>query len=272
MTDLELDERSYAGNRKAWDAWAEAHFASEFYDVRSFLEGKNSLRSIEREALGDVTGKKLLHLQCHFGLDTLSWARLGAKVTGADFSPKAIELALRLAKETAIPAEFVCSNIEDLPENLSGLFDIVFTSYGVLTWLRDLRRWAETIAHFLVPGGRFLLIDSHPCLNMFANDNSVTEWKLFYPYFESGGPIRDLYGSSYATEDVPAMELVEWPHSISEIVNSLIGAGLTIRAIREFPHSFYRGSPLLEKREDGNWWPKEPSVRLPMTLMVEAAK
>lgn len=124
------------GNLVVWDAWAAAHYVSEFYDVEGFRSGRNSLRPIEREILGDVAGKTLLHLQCHFGLDTLSWGRLGATVTGVDFSSKAITLARHLSKEVDVPAKFVRSSIEDLPDNLGGTFDIVYTSYGVLPWLR----------------------------------------------------------------------------------------------------------------------------------------
>ena len=265
-------DNDYEGNRKAWDTWAEAHFGSEFYDVRGFLEGRNTLRPIEREALGDVAGKSLLHLQCHFGMDTLSWARLGADVTGVDFSPTAMELAQRLAADANLSARFVCSSVEELPESLSGSFDLVFTSYGVLPWLRDLRRWAEVIVHFLRPGGTFLLVDTHPTLHLFANDESVADWRLFHPYFENAGPIREVCERSYASAAVPAMELTEWPHSMSEIVNSLIDAGLTIRSLTEYPHCFYRCSPLVERREDGNWWPKDPVARLPLTLAVQATR
>ena len=268
----EAGESDYAGNRQAWDTLAEMHFKSDYYDVKGFLEGGNTLRAIERAALGDVTGKRLLHLQCHFGMDTLSWARLGARVTGVDFSPAAIELAERLAREVGIEARFVCSNVEDLPERLTGLFDVVFTSYGVLCWLKDLRKWARVVSHFLEAGGRFLLVEGHPTLHMFGDDKTVTDWKLAHPYFESAGPMRMMCEGSYATGYVAHMELVEWPHSMSEIVTSLIEAGLTIRSLREFPYCFYQASPLLEERKDGNWWPQDREVEVPMILMIEAVK
>lgn len=265
-------QSAYEGNRRAWDVWAEAHFGSEYYDVRGFLEGRNTLKQIEREALGDVTGQRLLHLQCHFGMDTLSWARLGARVTGVDFSPRAIELAERLAKQAGIEARFVCSNVEELPEKLAGRFDVVFTSYGVLCWLRDLGRWAQVVAHFLEPGGRFLLVEGHPTLHMFDNGKLAEGWRLKHPYFESAGPMRMECEGSYATGNVPRMELVEWPHSMGEMVNALIEAGLTIRRLKEFPFCFYQASPLVEERGDGNWWPRDAGVQMPMTLMIEAAK
>ncbi|MCZ7544594.1 MAG: class I SAM-dependent methyltransferase [Anaerolineae bacterium] len=158
-----MDERDYMeSNRALWDEWTGIHAKSAFYDLEGFKAGRLSLDRVAREGLGDVTGKRLLHLQCHFGMDTLSWARLGAEVTGVDFSEKAIALARALSAELSIPARFVCANIYDLPAALDGAFDIVFTSGGVLYWLPDLVRWAEIVAHYLRPGGTFFLADSHP--------------------------------------------------------------------------------------------------------------
>src|SRR5438067_4791107 len=137
-----MDDHTSA-NRANWDAWAAINAASANYDVAGFKAGKLSLNRIEREELGDVAGKSLLHLQCHFGIDTLSWARLGARVTGADFSSRAVELATSLAADLGLDARFVCSNVYDLPEVLDGAFDVVYTSRGVLGWLPDLYAWAH---------------------------------------------------------------------------------------------------------------------------------
>jgi len=136
-----------------WNRLAPLHARSVFYDVAGFKAGRCTLMPTEREELGDVAGKSLLHLQCHFGMDTLSWARLGARVTGVDYAENAIELARELSRETGLKAAFVCASIYDLPERMSGQFDIVFTSYGVLCWLPDLPAWGQVIAHFLRPGG-----------------------------------------------------------------------------------------------------------------------
>ena len=130
-------------NQKLLDQWTAEHEKSPFYDLEGFKRGKDRLHSIELSELGNVSGKSLLHLQCHFGMDTLAWARRGAIVTGMDLSEKSIELARSLSEELNIPAKFICSDIYQLPENLSGEFDIVFTSYGVLHWLKDLRQWAK---------------------------------------------------------------------------------------------------------------------------------
>jgi SAM-dependent methyltransferase len=154
-------------NQKRWDQLADEHERSAFYDLAGFKAGKDRLRSIELAELGQVSGKSLLHLQCHFGLDTLAWARRGATVTGVDFSPKAISLARSLSEELQIPAQFYCTDIYDLPQVLAGEFDIVFTSYGVLHGLPDLARWGEIIAHYLKPGGIFYIVEDYPFFRVF---------------------------------------------------------------------------------------------------------
>ena len=165
-------------NLEHWNKLTPIHERSKFYDVESFKSGKSTLKSIELEELGDVSGRSLLHLQCHFGLDTMSWARLGARVTGVDFSDRAISLAQELSKELGIEADFVCSDVYDLRSILDKQFDIVFTSYGILCWLPDLRRWAEVIAHFLRPGGTFYMVEGHPFVDVFDHLENATELKI----------------------------------------------------------------------------------------------
>jgi len=152
----------YDTNKARWNELVGLHAKSEEYDLEGFIAGRNSLHRVELDILGDIAGKSLLHLQCHFGLDTLSWARLGAKVTGVDFSESAIELARQIAARIGVDAEFICSNVYDLPEVHEGEYDIVFTSVGVLCWLQDIRGWGRIIARYLKPGGVFLLVESHP--------------------------------------------------------------------------------------------------------------
>jgi SAM-dependent methyltransferase len=166
-------------NRRSWNNRTDTHLASAFYDVPGFLKGNSSLKDIELHLLGDVTGKSILHLQCHFGQDTLSLSRLGATVTGVDLSDKAIENAERLAKETGLPADFICCDIYDLPNYLDTTFDIVFTSYGTIGWLPDLDKWANIIARYLKPDGRFIFVEFHPVVWMFDNDFE----KVAYNYF-----------------------------------------------------------------------------------------
>ena len=149
-------------NRKSWNAKVEPHLKSDFYFVDEFLNGKTSLNSIELEILGDVSGKEILHLQCHFGQDSISLSRMGAKVTGIDLSDKAIEAAQDLAQKCGTDTSFLVSDVYELPKILDKKFDIVYTSYGTIGWLPDLEKWAEVISHFLKPGGKFVFVEFHP--------------------------------------------------------------------------------------------------------------
>jgi SAM-dependent methyltransferase len=196
-----MDE--YMGkNRELWDEITPIHVQSDFYDLEGFKNGRSSmLYPIEIEEVGDVGEKSLLHLQCHFGMDTLSWARLGAKVTGADFSEKAIEMARSLSKELNIEADFVLSNIYDLPKHLKGEFDIIYTSGGVLYWLPDLKRWGEIIAHFLKPGGFFYILEGHPFSCVFDDSQDATELKVKYSYFHIPEPTKWEPEGDYADPD-----------------------------------------------------------------------
>jgi len=242
-------------NQQLWNAWTSLHETSDFYDLPGFKAGKSSLRPIERAELTDVAGRSLLHLQCHFGLDTLSWARKGALVTGVDFSDQSIALAQSLSTQFGIPATFVCSNVEHLPEVLSGQFEIVFSSYGVLPWLHDLRRWAEVIDHFLKPGGIFYLVDDHPFMRTLST-NQAGELTVANPYFFSEQPSRIEARGSYAApgdEQMPLREWYIWNHSLGEILGALIGAGLRIEFLHEFPFAMRAKFPGMQRGDDGAW-------------------
>src|SRR4051794_20919210 len=180
-------------NRQRWDEATDIHTAGNVYGIDEFKAGQCRLHRVEVGEVGEVSGKSLLHLQCHFGLDTLSWARRGAVVTGADFSPKAIAVARRLSEETGVPGEFVCCNLYDLPSVLKrpASFDVIFTSYGALNWLPDLPRWGQIIAHYLRPGGLFYVIDAHPTATMFpATDDDLKKagsFRAWLNYFDDAG-------------------------------------------------------------------------------------
>ena len=222
-------------NRALWNKRTDAHLQSGFYNLKEFLAGAISLNPVELELLGDVQGKSILHLQCHFGQDSISLARMGAKVTGADLSDIAVSRARELAAQTGADAGFVCCDIYELPQHLEGRFDIVFTSYGTIGWLPDLERWAEVVSHFLKPGGRFVFVDFHPVVWMFDNDLK----EVAYRYFNSG-PIIETESGTYADRDADIRQpSVGWNHSISEVVNSLIAKGLAIWALDEFDYSPY---------------------------------
>ena len=266
----EMNEH-FQANQKLWDAWTQEHEKSAFYDVAGFKAGKDRLRSVELDELSPViVGKSLLHLQCHFGLDTLAWARRGATVTGVDFSPQSIDLARSLSHELSIPAEFVCSDVYHLPQVLTGQFDIVFTSYGVLHWLDDLRRWAEVIAHFLKPGGIFYIVEDHPTMRMFSSQDE-TKMELANPYFFSPTPDPVETQGSYASPDnADSYQFYLWNHSLGEVITSLISAGLHIEYLHEFPYAARAKFPMMEKGVDG-WWRLPPQyIQIPFLFSLRA--
>ena len=229
-----------------------------------------TLHDVERREVGDVAGKTLLHLQCHFGLDTMSWARLGAKATGVDFSDAAIDLARSLRDDLKLDTRFIHSNIYDLPDALNERFDIVFTSYGVLCWLPDLDGWAAVVARYLKSGGVFYIIDGHPAMNVFE-ESEAGELRPTYPYFHKeflweGGE------ASYAGSEIIESPVYEWHHSLGEIVTALIGAGLRIEYLHEFAFSTYRAYPMMEKGSDGLWRFPERNDSFPQLFSIRATK
>jgi len=260
-------------NRRKWDEAVPLHVASPSYDVPSFRRGRSTLRSLEREAVGPVRGRSLLHLQCHFGLDTLSWARAGATVTGVDFSAAAIRAARRLARETRIPATFVQSNVYDLPKVLTGSFDVVYTAKGAVCWLPDLVPWAQVVSHFLKPGGRFYLLEDHPVADVYPNESYVTRLELKYPYF-GGRPQRDVSDGTYAAQEAKMTHRISysWVHPVSETLNALIRAGLTIEEVREFPYSYWPKFPFARRGRDGWYHLLEGDGTVPLMWSVLARK
>ncbi len=258
-----------AENRQLWDAWTQVHAGSRFYDVDGFRAGASSLNPIELAEVGDVAGKTLLHLQCHFGLDTLSWARLGARATGVDFSAEAIELARRLAEELALPARFLCSDVYELPQCLDERFDIVFTSYGVVEWLPDLATWARLVASYLRPGGVFHLVELHPILGTLGEDGTTP----VHPYFSSPEPIRTVESGTYADPDA-AVEGVSyaWAYSLGEIVTAVVAAGLELEFLHEFPDSPYDCYPFTEEVEPGRAVIPGREGKIPLVFSLKATK
>jgi len=263
-------EEYYETNKRRWNELVDIHAKSNEYDLENFIAGKNSLHRVELEKLGDVKGKRLLHLQCHFGLDTISWARLGAKVTGVDFSETAIELAREIAKKVGVDAEFVCSNVFDLPKVLEGEYDIVFTSYGVLCWLKDIDEWARIITHYLKKDGVFLLAESHPFMWVF--DDASEELNLKYSYWHNEEPLSWEDDGTYADKDakVTNKKSYEWQHTVSDVLNALIKAGLTIDDIGEYPDLVWAYTPA-SKRVDEEYF-RIPGDPLPQTWSVKASK
>jgi len=259
----------FEANRQAWNLRTGIHLHSDFYNVVAWKSGQTSLTPIELAEMGDVSGKSLLHLQCHFGQDTLSWARLGAKVTGVDLSDAAIAEAQKLALEMHLPARFMCCNVYDLPDHLDETFDIVFTSYGVVGWLPDLVPWARLIARYLKPGGVFYLAEFHPIVWMFDDQFE----KFAYPYHNSGvietenkGTYTDKSGQG------PVFKDYGWNHGLSEVISSLTAAGLVLEFLHEFPYSPYNCFAKTVKDEAGNYRIQGLENIIPMVYSIRAHK
>jgi len=266
------DDKYFEINLKRWNELVDINAKSKAYDLEGFKSGKTSLLSIELDELGDVRGKSLLHLQCHFGMDTLSWARLGAKVTGVDFSDKAIALANQLRKQLNIPARFINANIYDIPNIIDEKFDIVFTSYGVLCWLPDISKWAQIISESLKPGGIFYIIDSHPF--GFIIDENEEPFKVGFNYFSEGKPIYWEEGPAYSD---PSAELknqasYEWNQTMSEIINALLKVNLELEFLHEFPFSFHNIHPDMKERDDGYYEFQNLKFSVPMMFSIKAHK
>ena len=255
-------------NRAWWDERVPIHVASDFYDVDAFLAGGSTLRDFELGEVGDVEGRTLLHPQCHFGLDTLSWARRGARVTGLDFSAAAVAAATDIAQRAGIDAEFVEADVYDAPEALGGrVFDVVYTGLGAVAWLPDIGRWAETMAALTAPGGLFYLAEFHPVNSVFADDSLDVE----HPYFGRAGEVWDE-GGSYA--DLGAAtehnRTISWEHTLGDVVSALIGAGFSIRFLHEHDHTLFPRWPFLERRPDATYRFPEGMPSLPLMYSVAA--
>ena len=258
MTDIDYFEM----NRIGWDLRAQAHIKSTFYDVDGFLAGKTSLREIELLELGEVQGRSLLHLQCHFGLDTLSWTRLGARCTGVDISPVAIEQAKSLAEQSDLKTHFVCSDIYGFEAETAESFDIVFTSYGAVCWLPDLQRWADIIASNLVVGGTFYMVEFHPIYDLLAG----------YSYFTTELPDVEEEGTYTENGSDVVAELATWAHPLSKVVNALVNAGIQIEQINEFPFSPYNCFEGMEEREPGRFYLSHKEHDVPIVYSLIGRK
>ncbi len=261
----------YEANKRRWNELVAIHAKSEEYDLEGFLAGKTSLHQVELDALGIVSGKSLLHLQCHFGLDTISWSRLGAKATGVDFSEKAIEFARELAQRVGADTRFICSNIYDLPKVHQSEYDIVFTSFGVLCWLADIKSWGQIIAHYLKPGGTFFIADSHPFFWIFDIDHP-SELKIKYSYWYSDEPLSYDADGTYVDTDIKLTNTrgYEWAHTVSDVLNALIQAGLLITEVKEFPNLPWKPVQFAERNQDGEWHIE--GDLLPLCWSVKATK
>jgi SAM-dependent methyltransferase len=259
-------------NLKWWNETTDINLNSEFYDVKGFIEGKSSLKSVELNGLGELQGKSVLHLQCHFGMDSLSLARLGANVTGIDLSDKAIALAQKLNEELGLSAKFLSTDIYKTSELIQEQFDIVYTSYGVLCWLSDLNKWAEIIYSRLKPGGFFFIAETHPIMSIYGLDKSG-ELTVQYPYFNSGA-VECISDRSYADRSVELTntKTFQWDHTLSDVINALISVGLKIETVQEYPYCAYEKFPGLMFKDNDGWWKFKNDQYLPLLFSIKAHK
>ncbi len=261
-------KKAFDTNRETWNEKVAIHAKSDFYNLNDFKNGKSSLNKYEVTALGDVSNKSLLHLQCHFGQDTMSWARMGANCTGIDLSDEGIRLAKQLNKELGLSAKFICCNVLDVSKHVKNQFDIVFTSYGTIGWLPDLKPWAQMIFERLKVGGVFYIVEFHPIAWMF--DYATNPPKLAYGYHQKE-VIYEEYEGTYADEKSKMISKeYGWNHSLGEIITSLTNAGLTIKYLNEYDASPYNIFPELETNNDGMY---ELSNKLyPLLFELKAIK
>jgi SAM-dependent methyltransferase len=255
-------------NKATWNNKTDVHIASDFYDNEGFLNGKSTLQSIELDLLGDINGKKILHLQCHFGQDTMTFSRMGAKATGIDLSDRAIEKAREFAQQLNLDTTFICCDIYDLPNHLDEKFDIVFTSYGTIGWLPDLDKWANVVSHFLKPNGKFIFVEFHPVVWMF--DDYFKE--VHYNYFNVETIIEDESGT-YADRysDIKA-QTITWNHPTSEVLNALINSGLELKSFNEYDYSPYNCFKETEEFEPNKFRIKHLENKIPMVFSIVATK
>ncbi len=281
MSSPDLPDRYREANRARWDESVAVHAASDFYRVDDFLAGESTLLQLDLDEVGDVEGKSLLHLQCHFGLDTLSWARLGADVVGVDFAPTAVETARELASQANLSAEFIESELYASPDVLAdrlGTFDIVYVNLGALCWLPDIAGWARICAGFLREGGTLYVRDVHPVTQTLDDDSASGDLRLMYPYFETESPLHWSGDGDYAdpTVKMTHQDSYEWNHSLGEIVTAVIDAGLQIEFLHEQDWTVYRALPWLVETERGIWrLPEragEADRRLPLMCSLGATR
>ncbi len=255
-------------NKATWNEKVNIHAKSKMYDMDSFNQGKSSLMAYEQRALSDVKDKSLLHLQCHFGQDTLSWSRLGAKCVGVDLSDEGIALAKELNAELKLDANFICCNVLDTSKHIDDTFDIVFTSYGVIGWLPDLKPWGTMIAERLKQGGTFYMVEFHPIVWMF----DYTEGKPVMKYgYMQDEVIYEEYQGTYADNDSKMISKeYGWNHGLSEVINALTEAGLQIEYLNEYHESPYDVLPNLVTTKSGLYSTKDQLY--PLIFELKARK
>lgn len=261
---MKANDEYFKVNKATWNEKVKIHAQSEMYDLEAFKNGKSSLMCYELEALKEVNGKSLLHLQCHFGQDTLSWSRMGAKCVGVDISDEGIALAEQLNAELQLDAKFICCNVLDTSTFSSSRFDIVYTSYGVIGWLPDLKPWGQMIAERLKDGGTFFMVEFHPIVWMFDYLDGKTDLK--YGYMQDAVIYEEYQGTYANTNSEMKSKEYGWNHGLGQVVSALSEAGLHIDYLKEYDESPYNVLPDLVKTESGMFATKNKLYPLIFTL------
>ncbi|MFK7930938.1 MAG: class I SAM-dependent methyltransferase [Myxococcota bacterium] len=264
-------------NRLRWDELVPHHISSDHYDLRGFLLGGCSLAAIELAELGSVAGKSLLHTQCHFGMDTLSWARRGASVTGVDFSEAAIIAARKIAERLDLDARFEVAEVTQMGSVLGDeMFDIVFTSWGVLTWIPDVTAWARALVERVAPGGTFYLLEVHPIVWTYdPQDEAPADSNgRSYDYFRTDAGFTVEAGGSYAVDDIDTEHTREhfWTYELGEVITALLQAGLTLEYVHEHDALNRQALPSLELGEDGLWRQPSGVKNLPLSFSIRGTR
>lgn len=256
-------------NRDSWNKRTAVHLESDFYKNEAFLKGEfNPLDDIVMNLLGDIKGKTILHLQCHFGQDTLQMARMGAQTTGVDLSDKAIEAARKINDQLGLGSKFICCDIYDLPNHLDEQFDMVFASYGTIGWLPDINKWASIVSRYLKPGGQFIFAEFHPVVWMFDDDFS----KVAYKYSNSDPIVETEQGTYTDGGEKLETECVSWNHSLSEVITSLLKQGVELADFQEYDYSPYECFRHVEKVGDRMYRIKHIGDKMPMVYSLVGRK
>jgi SAM-dependent methyltransferase len=227
-------------NKHGWNGLAETHFKK--YHIEKLLSGTPLINDLIRSEVGDVEGKSLVHLLCHIGTDTLSWALLGARVTGIDISPESLKYAREIARQMNFAADFIEADVMDVIDQVDAKFDIAFSSTGVLCWLPDIRRYAQTVRHLLKDSGFFYLFDGHPfrAVLLDAEGNSSAD-TVQGDYFRKEAWHYDYLGDYTDPDLVVPGDSYEWHWTLGEIITAFCEAGMRIEFVHEFPQYFYNG-------------------------------
>ncbi|MBD0404834.1 bifunctional 2-polyprenyl-6-hydroxyphenol methylase/3-demethylubiquinol 3-O-methyltransferase UbiG [Flammeovirga sp. EKP202] len=262
-------KKEFEANKKQWNARVEGHVASKMYDVEGFMKGETSLKKVELAGIGDLTGKRILHLQCHFGLDTLSLARLGAETVGLDISDTAIDKANEIRDELGLNASFVCSNLYDIRDHLSTeeKFDMVFVSYGAVCWLPDLKEWGNIIDDYLKEGGEFYMVEMHPYIYTLNWDTFKPE----YNYFNKE-VYEEMVETSYDGETPLNLPEYFWIHSLQEMMAPFLSKGYQLKTFQEHNYQTYDCFDDMIEKEEGEFVFRKLGVDIPYMIELKFKK